>query len=238
MRPFKCVNSTRKKSAEVARQIVRAIREGTYKPGDKLPTQRDLAEQMGVSRNSVREALSALEILGIVESKVGSGTYISSSLQEQTVIDDIFLRPKATDDVLDLWEARKEIEAVIVKLASEFASKKSISRIQYALDRMHEALEKDDAVEYLELDKIFHLAIAKACDNALLESIITPLIFITNDYLTETLQEHKLLERCRHSIQEHKDIFLAIKKGDARGGIKAVRDHFTNVESFFGRKFW
>ena len=76
--PFKHIEEPKKKSVNVAEEIMRAIREGEFKPGENLPAERKMAAQMGVSRNSIREALSALQIVGMVESKAGSGNYVAS----------------------------------------------------------------------------------------------------------------------------------------------------------------
>ena len=79
--PFQEVGQAKKKATYVAEQIIDAIKQGAYQIGDKLPSERDIAKQMKVSRNSVREALSALQILGVIESRPGTGTYIRNSVK-------------------------------------------------------------------------------------------------------------------------------------------------------------
>ena len=176
-----------KKSTCIAQQILACIRRREYKSGDRLPPERIIAEQMSTSRNAVREALSALQVLGIIESRHGNGTYIASSVDGNPGIGQVLLSVKESEDLFDLWEAREEIEAVIIRMAIHSATEKTIARVSYYLKKMNRAVKVNDTIEYIAMDKKFHLSIARGIDNILLKNIIQPLTLITNDYLLENI---------------------------------------------------
>jgi DNA-binding FadR family transcriptional regulator len=235
---FKEVRSPASKSREVAMQLLSAINTGVYRSGEKLPPERLLAEQMKVSRTCVREALSALSVLGIVGRKVGYGTYVLASKSEIAEFPRPFALNQSRDDLLDIWEARMEIEAVIVKVCIESATPKAIGRIERYLGQMKEMVQSGASLEYLNLDKKFHFSIARGTNNPILENTIRPLIGITNNYLLEKVSVDHLQERCLESLPEHASILEAIKKRDIATAVDAIRDHFANVERYFGRRFW
>jgi len=234
---FKRIEKNRKKSAYAVEQILNAIRCGEYRVGDKLPSERVIAKQMGISRNSVREALSALQIMGVIESKPGDGTYVCDSTKNKSRVDHILTLVRENEDLCDIWEARKEIEASLVKFAVDRANVRAINRIQYYLEKMRRAIDAGDSAKYLNIDKKFHLAIAKAADNSLLEGILHPLVTITDEYLLENINLDHLLTRCKESLKEHEAILNAIKSRDEVAGIKAIYIHFEKVERYFGRKY-
>jgi len=235
---FATVETQRRKSGAAVRQILDGIKRGTLKPGQKLPSERELSAQMRISRNSLREALSTLEVLGCTTSRVGDGTYLCTNLREAANTADILASIGHERDLPDVWEARSEIEGVIVKMAARSASEKTIERIADCFGAMRSALTAGDAIQYIELDKRFHMAIARGADNDLLARIIQPLIEITNDYLFHGVEPEKLLERFRVSIAEHQKILRAIQNRDQAAGVEAVASHFRNVEKYFGKRFW
>ena len=119
---FQEVRGAANKSSEVARQLLSAIITRRYRPEEKLPAERLLAQQMKVSRTCIREALNALRVLGVVQRRVGDGTYVLASEPDVAGFSYILSLHRAKEEFLDVWETRTEIEAVIVKLCIESAT--------------------------------------------------------------------------------------------------------------------
>jgi len=161
---------TKKVYMKIVEQIRDLIKEGKLKPGDKLPPEHILAEKFGTSRPSVREALSALEILGITESRGGKGNFIKDDLNSPAY-EQKFKELEEEESPFELLEARKAVETEIAGLAAEKATKEDISAIQESLDKMKSAITNIPQV--MEFDREFHINIAKAAHNSLLFSVMT-----------------------------------------------------------------
>jgi len=235
---FAEVKTTKKKSSLVARQVLDAFETGRFNPGEKLPPERVLAQEMKVSRTCVREALKALEVLGLIESRVGDGTYVLRDAAESTTWFRGVTANHATTDLADIWEARAEIEAVVVRLAITTATKKAITRIEGHLKRLRQMGEEGDAEGYLDQDRQFHMAIARAADNPLLESIVSPLIQLITKSLLEDIPRARIARRLMISLDEHEKLVDAIKRRDEDDAVGIVRDHFKKVREFYGSRLW
>ncbi len=234
---FTKIGDPRKKSAYVAEQVLCAIKDGTYRVGDKLPAERELAEQVGVSRNSVREALSALQIIGIIESRAGDGTYIRKSAGDRLEIGQALILVKEGKNLLEIWEARREIETSLVKLAIDRASPQAIDKIEVILGRMREATRAKDSVEYLSANRDFHVAIAEAADNPPLRNALCALMEIITQQLLEKVNLGYVLESIEKSLNEHRDILGAIKDQDKEAGAKTMKVHFEELEKYLKRRY-
>src|SRR5947209_8613713 len=134
---------------QIADQITRLIERGEYRPGQRLPPERDLARQLGVSRPSVREALIALEVEGYVEVRVGSGVYVTGRrpTRQETLPED--------SGPFELIKARRLIEAECAALAAKSATRAHVRGMEDALDAMD--AERLKGVMPLEADRLFHL---------------------------------------------------------------------------------
>ncbi|MFC2082598.1 FadR/GntR family transcriptional regulator [Candidatus Bipolaricaulota bacterium] len=235
---FAEVRTTKKKSALVARQILDAFESRRFEPGDKLPPERVLAQDMKVSRTCVREALKALEVLGLIESRVGDGTYVLPDAMESTQWLPRIPSVHSSTDLVDIWEARAEIEAVVVRLAIHTATSKTIARIESLLKKMHQMADEGDAEGYLDQDRQFHMAIARGADNPLFESIINPLIQLITKSLLEDIPRTRVARRLKVSVAEHEELVSAIKRRDEDAAVEIVRDHFKKVRDFYGSRLW
>lgn len=238
MSSFAEVRTTRKKSALVARQILDAFESRRFEPGDKLPPERILAQEMKVSRTCVREALKALEVLGLIESRVGDGTYVLPDATESTQWMPGTPPGHVASDLVDIWEARAEIEAVVVRLAIGAATSKTIARIESQLVKMRQMADEGDAEGYLDQDRLFHMAIARGADNPLFESIISPLIQLITKSLLEDIPRSRVAQRLKISVAEHEKLVDAIKRRDEVDAVALVRDHFGKVREFYGTKLF
>src|SRR5512137_391747 len=166
--PFERVRP-RKVSAIAAEQIVEAIQRGDYPVGDRLPSEFELAEQMGVSRPSIREALSALQAMSLIESRPGSGNYVlraPSPLDERNAVGLI----ESEAGCLEVMEAREALEPAVAALAAGKAAKPALANLREALRKMGRFAAKNDFEAYFEADKAFHLALADAAGNVLVTS--------------------------------------------------------------------
>ncbi len=235
--PFREIESKKTKAMYVAEQIIDSLRNKEFPVGSQLPSERQIAEQMKVSRNSVREALSALQIIGIIESRTGEGTYVRDSVQEEVDIGQALTTLRKEQDLFEIWEARKEIEGSLVRLAIDRINPDKLAQIQSILERMREAMQTGDTVAYLDTNRAFHVAVAEAADNALLKNALCALMKITTQQLSEEVNLGYVLESIRKSFNEHEAIYNAIREQDKRLALKAIRTHFKELERYFKVKY-
>lgn len=218
---------TKKVYMEIVEQVRVLIKEGRLKPGDKLPPEQVLAEEFGASRPSVREAMSALEILGIIERRGGKGNFIKYNfnflLYEQK------FRELGEEAIpFELLEAIKALEPEIVGLAAKKATEEEIATLQGSLNKM-----KDAAVtnipEIMEFDREFHINIARAAHNSLLFSMMIYLIDLSQEKLWINMKEKSLCipGHIQKYFEEHNEILKAIKNKDSKGARDRMHEHYT-----------
>ena len=229
---FQEIKQAKTKGTYVAEQIMSAIEQGEYQIGDKLPSERAIAEQMKVSRNSVREALSALQILGAIESRAGTGTYIRNGVKNKFNIDQVVTFVEKSEDLFKIWEARKEMENSLVKFAIERADKEDINKIVGDLREMRKATLAKDYVGFLDANTDFHISVAKAADNLPLMKALRPLLEITTQELLEELKLGYVWQEVEECFAGHEAILEAIQKHDRKAGAKAVTAHFDELEKY------
>ncbi len=220
---------TKKVYMKIVEQIRDLIKEGRLKSGDKLPPEQILAEEFGTSRPSVREALSALEILGITESRGGKGNFIKDNF-DTPLYEQKYKELEEEESPFEILEARKAVETEIVGLAAKKATKEDIVSIRESLDKMNSAMINIPRI--MEFDREFHINIAKAAHNSLLFSIITYLADLQKEKLWINLKEKSwsIPGRPQKYFKEHAKIFNAIKNKDSKGARKRMYDHLADVE--------
>lgn len=221
---LKAVKKTRV-SDEIVDQIYQLVREGTLKPGDRLPAERDLALQLNVSRASVREAMRLLDTKGLVVIRPGAGTFITEDTVEAIVQAFSSLLEDDAGAARDVFEMRLLLEPQVVSLAAERATETDIRGMHEILD----AQEVDIASggTGVEFDTEFHFAIAQATKN-------TAFIAVTqavSDILSQS-REMSLLspERSRLSFQSHKQILAAIEKRQPEAAKQAMHLHIADID--------
>lgn len=157
-------------SEQLADDIMKIIQEGAYRPGDKLPTEKELCGRLGAGRNTVREALKLLASRNVVVIRQGSGTFIS---EKQGVADDPFGFSMISDRkklIKDILQARAIIEPPAAALAAQCASAKEIADLKAVLEEMEETMKKRR--DYSALDMKFHTKIAECTHNLVMENLI------------------------------------------------------------------
>ena len=189
MCPFKKM-AFKSKRDYIVSQILEAIRNAEYKVGDRLPSEQNLAESIGVSRPSIREALGALRIMGIIETVNGVGTVVKSinvdiSTEGSTAKFSNLLNFEG--NTFEVLEARKILEPAVALYAVDIMTKENLSLLESLLLRMEKAAKNCDHAEFHEINKRFHLTIALSTQNSVLINTVNSLIhlFTESDYGAE-----------------------------------------------------
>jgi len=213
-------------SDDAVDQILNLIAEGRLKPGDRLPSERELVRQLEVSRTSVREALRALEAKGIIEVRPGSGSFIRGSGQEEAGPNWVPWLLAHRQEIMQLVELREALETRAAYLAATRASQEQIEAMKNAIDRMSEAIENGDPGLTIQADKAFHESVAKACGNEL----IAYLLNAANEALADPRGAILSLPgRAAKSLAEHRLIWQAIANRNPEQAEKAVLHHIEGV---------
>jgi GntR family transcriptional repressor for pyruvate dehydrogenase complex len=209
---------------EVAKQIERLILK-KLKPGDKLPSERELAEILQVSRSSIRDAIRSLELVGLVEPRQGAGTIVRERSAESSVNPFTDTLKRRQELVTELLDFRKMLEPPLAARAATHASAEDISEMEEILQRQEE--KQDQGNVAIAEDAEFHYSIALASGNSVVLKVIDTLM----DLLRET-REHSLqvLGRSQKSLAGHRRILAAIKRHDAEAAKAAMRRHIEDVE--------
>ena len=210
---------------EVVNQIHELIKEGRFKAGDQLPSERELAETFRVSRTSVREALRALETEGLIISRTGMGNFVADLPVESLVAPLAKLLIEEKNALADIFELRKLIEPHIAVLAAERATKKDIERMKEILEKQVDAVNRGESG--VEADAELHFAISRATQNQALEKLVSGLMEILSHSREESLQT---AGRRRASIESHRKIVAAIEEHDQRRAHEAMINHIEKVE--------
>lgn len=225
---------TRKIYEQIVDQIGQLVAQGQLKPGDRLPSERELVERFQVSRASIREAISALEMMGLIEVRSGEGTFIRQVNIESVVTPLAWMLFIEKDTDLELYEARKILEVQAAGLAAERADEDEISEMFEALEIMRKDLESHHLGE--EADHHFHYAIARATHNKILFRLMNTLSDTMKKALKSSrskLYEHE--DTPEKLFQEHLAIFQAIKNRDAEQAQKLMLDHLVGVENHLAK---
>ncbi len=210
---------------EIVRQIKTMITEGRLKSGDQLPPERDLAEKFLVSRTSVREALRALESLGLVEIRPGEGTFVREISIESLIQPFALVMASQREAIGELFEARRLLEPLIAGLAAVRATRDDLHEMERILDE--QAREIAAGRTGLGQDAQFHAAVGAAAHNR----AITRIAHAVMDLLTQSREESlNTPGRPERSHEDHRRILDAIAKRSETAARQAMLDHLIAVE--------
>lgn len=223
---------TRKIYEEIVERIREFITSGELQPGDRLPSERDMAERLQVSRASVREAFSALEMLGLLEIRTGEGTYIRQVNIESVMSSLTWVLYMEKDAVLELLEVRKILEVQVAALAAQRANPEDLQNIEEALKQMYQDLQNVRLGEHA--DERFHFAIAQATHNKILIHLMSAL----SDTMERTLKasRSKLYEgkdMPERLYKEHALIYEAIRQQEPSEASERMFAHLAGVEASY-----
>lgn len=212
-------------SAHVARALLEYILSGHIGAGEKLPSERQLSEALGVGRSIVREAIKSLGLLGLVEFRHGGGTYLRSTESE--------LLPRVIEwglllgerRVVDLVEARRHLEIAMARLAAERRSAEQLEAIEQALEAMRVA---KTPAEFTDADVEFHLSFGRASNNGVLANMHASIASLLRVWILRVMTAADSFEP---SFAEHEPILRAIRARDAEAAAAAVADHLERASA-------
>jgi GntR family transcriptional repressor for pyruvate dehydrogenase complex len=208
----------------VTGQLLHLIREGHLKPGDSLPSERELMERLQVGRSSVREALRSLATMHMIEILPGKGAFVRAPVTEDLLPNEALSLLIQREDMIEIIEAREVLEIELAAMAAERATPDDLSEIEVILVEMEAAVL--DVERSLSLNARFHLAIAEAAHN----QVLLRMLQSVKDFLQDKLRELSAGgDRMLHSSADHRYIYECVRSGDRACAAAAMRRHLEAV---------
>ena len=214
----------------VAKRLLDLFTSGDIDPGTRLPPERQLAASLGIGRSAVREALAALEILGIVDVRPGSGTYLRGSASEllpETLSWGLMIEAPRT---LELIAVRSELEVMAGRLAATKVTDDDLRELSLSLERMRETL--GDPTRFIEADLKFHLRIAQVAGNKVLLDLLQSVRSLLRVWVERGIRQG---DDARHALDEHTALYDALQRRDPAAAEAAMRGHMTTASERLGR---
>lgn len=208
---------------EISDQIIDLITTGDWPPGEKIPGELALSEQFQVSRNSLRESIKALELVGLLSSHPGKGTFVSKTALERILQLRYHEALESNDSIVNLMEVRLLIEPSLCYTAAEHASPEQLEQLEDAVRKIAEAVDKNEYSFEHHMD--FHMLLYRISGNPLiiefLDNIRERLIIARRDIYFK-VETPKIV---KNELEEHERILEAIKSGDGKAAFMAMREH-------------
>jgi DNA-binding FadR family transcriptional regulator len=227
--PLETVAPPNRLYRQVADQLRHSFDAGEYAVGDRLPPERALAERMGISRPTIREALIALEVEGRVRIKVGSGIYVAEPPRSPAA-------PATGEGPFEILRAREFIESAVAEEAARLASPSDIAAIDAVLARMSE--DSHPSQTTIAQDRDFHISIASILGNSVLVRVIGDLFDQRmTPFFTRLSSYFENSESWRSALAEHRAVRDAIAGGNPERARAAMGDHLRNSQERFSKSF-
>jgi len=215
---------------EVVRQLQDLMRRGVLRSGDRLPPERELAKRFQVSRETVRQALSVLQAMGLIESRVGDGTFARAERLSLTVTDLASTLQASRGTLAEQLELRRIIEPQVARLAAERATGPDLDEMSRYISLQERSLSAGSS--FVEEDSAFHLAIAYTTKNMLLVKMIEGIQELLRESHERSLQT---TEGLRRSLEGHRRVYRAIRGHDGQSAYDAMLTHVLDVEGLILR---
>jgi DNA-binding FadR family transcriptional regulator len=211
----------RQRYEQVADRIAADIRAGRFAPGERLPSERDLARRLEVGRASVREAIAALQVSGMIETRPGSGSFVAAGAAERT-------RERHDSSPSDLLEARALLEPAVARLAAERGGADA------EIEALLAAMEDADGEAWNDCDRRFHRRIAALTGNPVLLDLADQIAAVMDEPLWQRLRDDSIAVPGRTTIHlaEHRMIYEAIAEGDADAAELYAAQHIRRVRKY------
>lgn len=211
---------------EIARRLVEYLLSGEVSPGERMPSERELAQAFGVGRSAMREAIKSLSLIGLVEVRHGDGTYLrkaDSAILPQIIEWGLLLGEPRTRDLV---EARQKIEEVIAGLAAERRDETDLAALRTSLAAMAEASGPDaDPAAFVDADVQFHLLLADAARNTALRDVLVGIQALLRAWIRRAIS---IGDRAG-SLEEHMPILEAVERGDPEAAERAMAAHMRHA---------
>ncbi len=213
---------------DVAQLLLERLRSGAFPPGSRLPAERQLAEEIGVSRPTVREALAALELMGVVDTHVGAGTFV----REVPADTDGRTADRAAADASpqEILRVRLLVEPGVARIAAANWERQTLAAIARPVRKVERSAKAGSAEHPTAEDRQFHTAIAQATGNQVLIGLLSPLWEMMSQSLWRNLKERDwTAEHTRLVAREHREIYEAIAARDGELATFAMERHIRGV---------
>ncbi|WP_368503569.1 FadR/GntR family transcriptional regulator [Alkalihalophilus sp. As8PL] len=208
---------------EIINKINEIMKEDNLSQGDRLPSERELSDRLNVGRSSVREALRALELLDLIETRRGEGTFLKPANSHRLVSIILSFLLKDESAKQDLTETRRIVELEATRLALGRMNQQTLDRLEELIYQSKEEWKHGDFP--VDEDYLFHKTIVEACGNRLLLNIWISLVEYNKVAIKESLQREG---RPTASIKEHEAIFKALADNRLDDALEAMRKHLEN----------
>jgi GntR family transcriptional repressor for pyruvate dehydrogenase complex len=214
---------------KIIKQLKELIENGQLKPGRRLPAERALSTMLNVGRPALREALSALSLLGILENRHRKGTFLTESCNQWKIDPLSIMLSVKKGTLMEIFEARESLEMTIVKSASQHHTDDDIKKLTKIVKKMKKAENRPD--DYVKLDQQFHEALAEAAKNQIILDLLKKLNRLYFDTRTFLLQ-HPEKSGMRLSINsmEHEKILQGVIEGNVKKAEAGMRYHLEAVK--------
>ena len=213
---------------QVIAQLRALIDDGVLRSGDQLPSERDLGEQLGVSRSTVREAVQFLQALGLVEIRHGAGTFVRKDHDSGALRDEWRQWTlRHAERIHELLDVRRALEGLAAELAAANADADALEAMEDALRRMDAAAATDDVAGLVSADVLFHEALCAGSRNRALAELASA---VGAQLVRERAATFAVADRPRRSLVEHRKIYDAVRAGRAAAARNALLRHLWSVE--------
>lgn len=218
--------------ARVIEKVKKMILSGELKPGEKLPPEREFAEELEVSRNSVREAIRIMDMMGIVSSQQGSGNYVTCEFQKS--ITETMAMMFAMDQVNDkqISQVRYSLEVLAFTLALDRVREEDLAKMEECVEKLD---KNGDSKNNATLDKIIHYTLARASGNQLLIDILEACSGVLDIFIEDMRYGILKNENRKTELNEcHRHLVDALREGDREKGLQALKWHFEMIDEVLG----
>ncbi|WP_024615802.1 FadR/GntR family transcriptional regulator [Clostridium sp. Ade.TY] len=215
---------------EVVERIKNMVENGELKMGEKLPTERAMAEELNVSRASIREAIRSLEVIGLVECKQGAGNYIRKDFSK------ILLEPLSMmfmlkqGSAMDIYELREVLELSTIMLSAKRISKEDLEKLKNLIKMFKESdIESNNVI----IDKEFHYTIVRAANNQLITNLLNVVSQLMDKFITDLRKNILESNENKEKLLElHEKIYFALEEKDDYKAYTALKDHFKLIKEY------
>ncbi len=211
-------------SGQIVEKIIQLIRNGDLKPGDKLPSEPELMKKFSVGRSSIREAIGAFSLIGLITVRPGQGTHVAVPSGENQTKPIGLMLAVGPEKVKEFVETRIELEKIIVCMTAQRATEEEIEKIKHHHNKLKAPL--DSRSETIQADLDFHTAIAKACHNSVLARFLSELRLPMLDWMEQKAKFNWGYEKV---YEQHDRILTAIQSRDGKKAQAAMQAHLEST---------